>query len=86
MTKTTKELQNVVLDQIKKHKTMTTIFLTSGTKLQGIVTDFDAFTIILLRESTSQLVYKHAIATIMPNKFVRSNASNDLDDGETSSV
>ena len=59
-------LQDQFLNSIRRSKTPLTIFLVKGVKLQGIVTWFDAFSLLLRREGASQLVYKHAISTIMP--------------------
>ena len=59
-------LQDHFLNAIRRSKTPATIFLVKGVKLQGIVTWFDAFSLLLRREGSSQLVYKHAISTIMP--------------------
>lgn len=60
-------LQDTFLNQVRKQKVPLTIFLINGVKLQGIVTWFDNFCVLLRRENQSQLVYKHAISTIMPN-------------------
>jgi len=60
-------LQDVFLNAVRKKKTPLTIFLVNGVKLQGIVTWFDNFCVLLRRDSQSQLVYKHAISTIMPS-------------------
>ena len=59
-------VQDVFLNNIRKHKMPVTIFLVNGGKLQGIVTWFDNFSVLLRRDAHSQLVYKHAISTIMP--------------------
>src|SRR5688572_32821007 len=59
-------LQDHFLNSIRKQKIPVTIFLVKGVKLQGIVTWFDPFSLLLRREGNSQLVYKHAISTIMP--------------------
>lgn len=59
-------VQDVFLNHIRKNKTPVTIFLINGVKLQGIVTWFDNFSILLRRDAHSQLVYKHAISTVMP--------------------
>jgi host factor-I protein len=59
-------VQDVFLNNIRKQKVPVTIFLVNGVKLQGIVTWFDNFCILLRRDAMSQLVYKHAISTIMP--------------------
>jgi host factor-I protein len=59
-------LQDVFLNNVRKNKVPLTIFLINGVKLQGAITWFDNFCVLLRRESHSQLVYKHAISTIMP--------------------
>ncbi|QZH74787.1 MAG: RNA chaperone Hfq [Erythrobacter sp.] len=59
-------LQDLFLNQLRRDKTPVTMFLVKGVKLQGIVTWFDNFSILLRRDGQSQLVYKHAISTIMP--------------------
>ena len=59
-------LQDVFLNHIRKNKTPVTIFLVNGVKLQGVVTWFDNFSVLLRRDGHSQLVYKHAISTVMP--------------------
>lgn len=61
-------LQDSFLNSIRRSKTPTTIFLMKGVKLQGIVTWFDPFSLLLRREGNSQLVYKHSISTIMPSE------------------
>ena len=60
-------VQDVFLNKIRKEKMTVTVFLVNGVKLQGVVTWFDNFSMLLRRESHVQLVYKHAISTIMPN-------------------
>ena len=60
-------VQDVFLNHIRKNKVPVTIFLVNGVKLQGIVTWFDNFCVLLLRDAHSQLVYKHAISTVMPS-------------------
>jgi host factor-I protein len=59
-------LQDTFLNYVRKHKVPLTIFLVNGVKLQGVVTWFDNFCVLLRRDGHSQLVYKHAISTIMP--------------------
>ena len=59
-------LQDTFLNFVRKNKVPLTIFLVNGVKLQGIVTWFDNFSVLLRRDGHSQLVYKHAISTIMP--------------------
>ena len=64
-------LQDTFLNHVRKNKTPLTIFLINGVKLQGIVTWFDNFCVLLRRDGHSQLVYKHAISTIMPSQPVQ---------------
>jgi host factor-I protein len=59
-------VQDVFLNHIRKNKTPVTVFLVNGVKLQGIITWFDNFCVLLRRDAHSQLVYKHAISTVMP--------------------
>ena len=59
-------LQDTFLNHVRKNKTPLTIFLINGVKLQGIVSWFDNFCVLLRRDAHSQLVYKHAISTVMP--------------------
>lgn len=60
-------LQDIFLNQLRKTKTPVTMFLVKGVKLQGIITWFDNFSLLLRRDGQSQLIYKHAISTIMPS-------------------
>ena len=60
-------LQDRFLNAVRREKTQVTMFLVNGVKLSGIVTSFDAFCVLLRRDAQTQLVYKHAISTIMPN-------------------
>src|SRR3546814_9092 len=59
-------LQDIFLNSLRKSKTPVTMFLIKGVKLQGIITWFDNFSVLLRRDGQSQLVYKHAISTVMP--------------------
>jgi host factor-I protein len=60
-------LQDHFLNSVRRAKLPVTIFLVKGVKLQGVITWFDAFSLLLRREGASQLVYKHSISTIMPS-------------------
>jgi host factor-I protein len=64
-------LQDTFLNHVRKAKIPLTIFLVNGVKLQGVVTWFDNFCVLLRRDGHSQLVYKHAISTIMPGHPVQ---------------
>ena len=66
MSEKAQNVQDVFLNHLRKNKTPVTIFLVNGVKLQGIVTWFDNFSVLLRRDGHSQLVYNHAISTIMP--------------------
>ena len=59
-------LQDHFLNSLRRAKAPVTIFLVKGVKLQGVITWFDAFSLLLRRDGISQLVYKHSISTIMP--------------------
>jgi host factor-I protein len=59
-------VQDVFLNYLRKNKTPVTVFLVNGVKLQGVITWFDNFSILLRRDAHAQLVYKHAISTVMP--------------------
>ena len=60
------DLQDALLNSLRRDKAPVTVFLVKGVKLQGIITWFDNFSLLLRRDGQSQLVYKHAISTIMP--------------------
>lgn len=61
-------LQDIFLNHLRKSKIPVTMFLVKGVKLQGIITWFDNFSVLLRRDGQSQLVYKHAISTVMPSQ------------------
>ena len=60
-------LQDLFLNGLRRSKTPVTMFLVKGVKLQGIITWFDNFSVLLRRDGQAQLIYKHAISTIMPS-------------------
>lgn len=68
MAERTQNLQDIFLNHVRKSKIPLTVFLVNGVKLQGVVTWFDNFCLLLKRDGHSQLVYKHAISTIMPTQ------------------
>jgi host factor-I protein len=72
-------LQDVFLNSVRKAKMPVTVFLVNGVKLQGIITWFDNFCVLLRRDSHSQLVYKHAISTVMPAQPVQLFEPNEGD-------
>lgn len=61
-------LQDMFLNGLRRSKTPVTMFLVKGVKLQGIITWFDNFSVLLRRDGQAQLIYKHAISTIMPSQ------------------
>lgn len=66
MSEKSQNLQDKFLNKLRKEKMSVTVFLVNGVKLQGMITWFDNFSMLLRRDSHSQLIYKHAISTIMP--------------------
>ncbi len=76
-------LQDTFLNHVRKNKIPLTIFLVNGVKLQGVVTWFDNFCVLLRRDGHSQLVYKHAISTIMPATRATVRAGRDAREGVT---
>tara|TARA_R110001599_G_scaffold26390_10_gene93103 strand:+ start:12477 stop:12971 length:495 start_codon:yes stop_codon:yes gene_type:complete len=80
MTDKSNNLQDLFLNSLRKSKTPVTMFLVKGVKLQGIVTWFDNFSVLLRRDGQSQLVYKHAISTIMPSEALDTKPFSELMD------
>ena len=77
-------LQDKFLNTVRKDKATVTVFLINGVKLQGMITWFDSFSILLKRESQVQLIYKHAVSTIMPSSPIR--LYNDVSGGSDSDI
>jgi host factor-I protein len=79
-------VQDLFLNTIRKNKNPVTVFLVNGVKLQGVVTWFDNFSLLLRRDDLSQLIYKHAISTIMPAQpvqlFPGEEGADELDQNE----
>jgi len=67
MSDKSQNVQDVFLNHVRKTKNPVTVFLVNGVKLQGIITWFDNFSVLLRRDGHTQLVYKHAISTVMPS-------------------
>ena len=74
-------LQDAFLNQVRKQKISLTVFLVNGVKLTGVITWFDNFSLLLRRDGHSQLVYKHAISTIMPGQPLQM-FEDDEDEGQ----
>ncbi len=74
-------LQDTFLNTLRKEHTPVSIFLVNGIKLQGKVDSFDQY-VIMLKNTVSQMVYKHAISTIVPGKPVRMSREQDSGDSD----
>jgi len=75
-------LQDPFLNALRKEKVPVSIYLVNGIKLQGQIDSFDQF-VVLLRNSVNQMVYKHAISTVVPSRNIRI-AGTDEDEDEAS--
>ena len=73
-------LQDPFLNVLRKERIPVSIYLVSGIKLQGQIESFDQF-VILLKNAVSQMVYKHAISTVVPARMVKIPALNPGEDG-----
>ena len=73
-----RKLQDLYLNHLRKEKIPVTIFLVSGTRLKGTIKGFDNF-VVLLKQNTQQLIYKHAISTIVPEKEVVLKVTNSVE-------
>lgn len=73
-------VQDVFLNTCRKEKLAVTVFLVNGVKLQGVITWFDNFSLLLRRDGHAQLVYKHAISTVMPNQPMQMFEEKELAD------
>jgi host factor-I protein len=76
MTNKDRKLQDLFLNYLRKEKIPVTIFLINGTRLKGVIKGFDNF-VVVLKQSTQQLIYKHAISTISPEKEVNIKLESD---------
>ncbi len=70
-------VQEDFLNDIRKNKISVTVFLVNGVKLQGIITWFDDSSLLLRRDGHTQLIYKHAVSTIMPGTAIELAISED---------
>ena len=73
-------LQDVFLNQVRKENILITIFLVNGFQLRGVVRGFDNYTIVLDSEGKQQMIYKHAVSTIIPVKPVHFQATQHDDE------
>lgn len=79
-------VQEVFLNHLRKNKTAVTVFLVNGVKLQGIITWFDNFSVLLRRDGHTQLVYKHAISTVMPGAPIQLFDGSKTEAGATTAT
>lgn len=79
-------IQDVFLNTLRKKRISVTVFLSNGVKLQGNITAFDNFSILLRRGPQVQLVYKHTIATIVPSGAVVLHEEDGVDNAEPSAA
>ncbi len=70
MSNNTNNLQEIFLTQARRERRMVTMFLMNGFQMRGQITGFDAFTVILTSDGKQQIIYKHAISTIVPERPV----------------
>lgn len=77
MSQELQDVQSDFLNDIRKNNVSVTVFLVNGVKLQGIITWFDNFSLLLRRDGHTQLIYKHAVSTIMPSTPVDIEISED---------
>ncbi len=68
---TMENIQDQFLNEVRKERTMLTVFLMNGFQMKGIVTGFDSFVVTVLSEGKQQMIYKHAISTIIPFQPVK---------------
>jgi host factor-I protein len=78
-------LQDPFLNTLRKERVPVSIFLVSGIKLQGQIESFDQF-VVLLKNTVSQMVYKHAISTVVPSRNIKLPRSDDEGEQESDSV
>lgn len=67
----TENLQDLILNEVRREHTPVTLFLMNGFQMKGIVTGFDSFIVVLCTEGKQQMIYKHAISTLVPLQPVR---------------
>ena len=71
----TLNLQDAILNEVRKDRTPVTLFLMNGFQLRGVITGFDSFVVVLVTEGKQQMIYKHAISTLVPFKPLKAAQS-----------
>ena len=67
-------LQDAILNEVRKEKVPITLFLMNGFQLRGIITGFDSFVVVLVSDGKQQMIYKHAISTLAPIRSLKAAA------------
>ena len=70
----TTTLQEAILNEVRRDRVPVTLFLMNGFQLRGVITGFDSFVVVLVTDGKQQMIYKHAISTLAPNKPLRAAA------------
>ena len=68
-------LQDAILNEVRRERVPVTLFLMNGFQLRGIVTGFDSFVVVLVTDGKQQMIYKHAISTLAPMKQLKAAAT-----------
>ena len=68
----TTNLQEAILNEVRRDHVPVTLFLMNGFQLRGVITGFDNFVVVLVTDGKQQMIYKHAISTLAPMKTLRS--------------
>ena len=69
-------LQEVILKEVTEEKVPVTLFLMNGFQLRGTVTDYDGSVVVLVTDGRQQMIYKHAISTLVPIRSLKAAANN----------
>lgn len=77
MQKTTENYQDIFLNQARRERTMLTVFLMNGFQMRGVITGFDSFVVVLESDGRQQMLYKHAISTIVPASSIDLKSAED---------
>lgn len=83
MAEKTQNMQDIFLNNCRKDKKPVTVYLVNGVKLQGVISGFDNFSVVLKRNQMAQLVYKHSIATVVPSVPVSLSREDSLEGEES---
>ena len=73
----TNNLQDIFLAQVRRDRLGVTLFLMNGFQMRGVITGFDAFVVVLMTDSKQQVIYKHAISTIVPERAIELEGSGE---------